>query len=144
MDVVLNQHASPGKRLLGGAIGIVVVLVLYLGFASEAQATEQTFCPKAAIGAYGQPNDNCAAGEKHWNYQVRVVAEDHSACASTSTNGAKSGVNLPWTCTVGAPQILSVWVSPDVFTVGILRNNTTGDINHVTGVQAWCSIPGCG
>ena len=92
---------------------------------------------------YGSQYDNCGAWEKHWNAIVQVTAQEHSACVATTTNGWKSGLNTSWNCTTGNYETIIKYVSPYVMTYGIIRNNTSGDGNHATGVQHFCFVQGC-
>lgn len=146
MDNVMNQDGVTGiarRARLGAAVTVVLAALTLLGAVSEAHAGTQTFCTYAWVAPYGQSNDNCAANDLHYNYRVFVRSYEHSGCVSTTTNTSKSGVNATWSCTAGPGGALWKWVDPKAKTNGILRNNTTGDANHVSGIQEWCPNYGC-
>jgi hypothetical protein len=139
---------TPGMReltVLVAGLATLISLWMYFGPVSNADATLQDFCSHSWLNSYGQTNDNCAAGDWHYNYIIEVDAEEHSACATSTTNGAKSGVNNScWLCTAGPNQFVQNFVSPKPLTVGIIRNNTTDSINHASGKQIWCWNYNCG
>src|SRR4051794_12433644 len=110
----------------------------YFGPIAMANATEQDFCTHAWLDRYGQPDDNCAANDKHYNYVIQFWAEEHSTCGSVTTNTSKSGLVATWGCTSGAYTSSTKWVSPTILTNGIIRNNASADTNHGSGKQTWC------
>lgn len=127
------------------AIGLALVMSGWANFGAipHAQAYgTQNFCTNAWLDRYGQPNDNCAANDKHYNYYVNVTPGEHSACVSVTTNTSKSGLTTGWTCTTNGSWT-GRYVDPTILTNGIIRNNTTGDVNHASGGQAWCHFYIC-
>lgn len=137
-------YASRSLLLLGAT---VLAAFMIAGQAPNARAENLVdyteFCPNAFLGPYGQSNDNCAGGGWGYHFTVQVYAKEHSACASTTTNGAKSGVNRSWLCTPGPYSSVANTVDPSVWTLSIIRNNTTGSSNHASGVAGRCSNIGC-
>jgi hypothetical protein len=129
--------------LLATPILFLLGLWICMGPVSGAQADgAQAFCSSAWLDRYGQPNDSCAANDKHYNYKIQVYALEHSACASTTTNTSKSGVNWTWSCAPAWNWGVN-WMNPTVLTNGIIRNNTVGDVNHASGYQFWCHTYNC-
>lgn len=133
-----------GTILSGLAILAAVSLLALVASVSTAQATGQNFCTHAWLDRYGQANDSCAANDRHYNYAIVYWSEEHSVCASVTTNTSKSGLAAGWSCTSGAYEGLTKYVSPKVLTNGIIRNNTTTDTNHGSGQQNWCVLYDCG
>ena len=127
------------KPLITGMMGSLAaalgLLVLLLAFAPAAEAETAEFCSYAYLAPYGSGGDNCAGGGYHRNQSVQVQAFEHSACASSTTDGTKAGVNVAWVCTSGGGGAVTTnWVNGSVYTYGIIRNNTTGAGNRATGV----------
>jgi len=136
--------SSRQRTLLAIGVGLLMSLCLCIGAISKAGAVEtHNFCTGAWLDRYGQPQDNCAAGWFGYNVRVGVYAHEHSACASTTTNSQKSGVNLPWTCTATPYTETVNWTSALAFTQPIMRNNTSGDTNHADGSQLLCNTYDC-
>lgn len=130
---------------LKGLLALAVVLVGLWGFGpvGSAQAIYQNeFCRGAWLDKYGQPGDNCS-GYFGYTFWVAVEAHEHSACASASTNGQKSGVYRPWKCTPGPWSYVQNWIFADRVAGEIIRNNSTGSTNHATGSMLYCLIPSC-
>jgi hypothetical protein len=145
--------SQAGTRLIRGrskqlqlalAVLVAASLLAFVATVPTAQAGGQNFCTHAWLDRYGQQNDNCAANDKHYNYAIVYWAEEHSVCASVTTNTSKSGVIEPWACTPGPYEALTKYVSPKNLTNGIIRNNTPSDTNHGSGQQNWCSVYNCG
>jgi hypothetical protein len=141
-----TYHQASGRLSPFLAVALVFVGLWLSVMAPSASADPyvQDFCSHAWVGPYGQSNDSCAAGDKHYNFMVEVIADEHSACIATTTNTNKSGLNSTWDCTAGAYQATQKWVSPKALTNGIFRNNTAGSANHASGRQTWCSVYNCG
>lgn len=136
---------SLGRRLvLVTTIGLMLTFASFLAFTSTSHASgAKGFCAHAWLNKYGQTGDFCTDPEYHYNFEVVVQSEEHSACGSTTTTWDKSGVNVSWVCTSGPYGINSRRVDWDVYTRGIIRNNTTSDTNHGTGSVGYCSTKGC-
>lgn len=118
------------------AVGLLGALVTTSK--ADAAIAYEEFCINANLGPYGQSTDSCAGGGYRRQFYVQVQAFTHSACASSTTNGAKSGVNVAWVCTAGGGGVTAAnWVNSSVYTYGIIRNNTTGDTNRATGVVGY-------
>jgi hypothetical protein len=121
-----------GLGSLAAAFGLLVLLVALV---PSAGATTAEFCSYAYLAPYGSGGDNCAGGGYHRNDLVQVQAFEHSACASSTTDGTKGGVNVSWVCTPGGGgSVVQNYVNSSVYTYGIIRNNTTGAGNRATGV----------
>jgi hypothetical protein len=147
MTKVLGRGSAAKERrqltLLTLSVALLMGLWLNIGPVSRADAYgQQNFCPNAWLDRYGQPNDNCAANDKHYNYYVVVVPQEHSACVSVTTNNDKSGLTTGWTCSPGSVTTAR-YVDPKIKTNGIIRNNTTNDVNHASGGQNWCHYYNC-
>lgn len=142
-----HEAEGPAARwatLLAAGIIVMMGVCFYLVPISSAHAEGvQEFCPNTWLDRYGQPSDNCAANDKHYNFRITLFAVEHSACSSTTTNTSKSGVNWSWSCTPGGGNWNENYMNPTVLTNGIIRNNTTGSINHASGWQHWCSTYNC-
>lgn len=116
----------------------------YLSMPSITQASGgEDFCKEAWLNRYGQSNDFCTATPWRYNFYVKVSSQEHSACVSTTTNSNKTGVNVSWVCTPGPYGYADRQVNWGVLTHGIIRNNTTGDTNHATGSETYCSTQAC-
>jgi hypothetical protein len=141
-----NRRASLWKTLAVAMalLGALTVFAAAHSSRAEAEANE-VFCPGASVGPYGQSNDWCAGGGRHGIVFVQVQAVEHSACASTTTNGAKSGTNVSWVCTSGGGNEVTQNWGPNFqnCAYGILRNNTTGASNRVTGVVSYNTEKAC-
>ena len=125
------------------AVAVTIFSIGTFGLASSANAeTTQNFCAGAWLDKYGLPGDNCSGyyGFQNW---VEVEAHEHSACVSATTNSQKSGVYLSWKCTAGPWSSAKRWAWNEVFSAGIIRNNTTGSTNHATGRQSYCDTQYC-
>jgi len=144
---VLQTGARPGltrwRNTLLLAIAAVACLATYAALAPTAHASGQEFCSNAWLDRYGQPNDNCAANDKHYNYAIVFTAREHSVCGSVTTNTSKSGLVDTWDCTPGSYESMTNWVSPKILTNGIVRNNTAADTNHSYSNQNWCANYNC-
>lgn len=117
---------------------ILALAGLYLVTAQSAKAlTAEQFCQGAVVGYYGGPNDYCSAPNFHYVHYVEGYGWNHSVCASSTTNRAKSGVNVAWACTSGPNTYVINTVNASAWTVGIVRNNTTGDSTTIRGTQWW-------
>jgi hypothetical protein len=135
----LNARLAERPKLsllgLSSLAAALTFLALFLAAAPPADATTAEFCSNAYLAPYGSGGDNCAGGGYHRNDLVQVQAFEHSACASSTTDGSKSGVNVAWVCTAGGGgAVVQNYVNSSVYTYGIIRNNTTGAGNHATGV----------
>jgi hypothetical protein len=139
----LQGHRRP-LPILAVALVLAGLWLTAMAPAANADPFLQDFCSHAWVGPYGQANDSCAAGDKHYNFMVEVTAEERSACIATTTNNNKSGLNSTWDCTAGPYQSTQKWVSPKVLTNGIFRNNAAASANHASGRQMWCSVYNCG
>jgi hypothetical protein len=93
---------------------------------------------------YGRSGDRITSGQYDPLSQNEVYGHDHAACADAlDTSG---NLVTYWAC--GLP---GSWTYVDFdesrMLQGIIRNNTTGDGNHITGKQWWtpaCFVIHCG
>lgn len=129
------------RHIVSAFMALAVFMSLHLAVASPAAA--EGFCENVWLNRYGQSNDFCAAGAWHYNAYVTVKSQEHSACASTTTNSNKTGVNLTWVCTSGPNGFVGRNANWDILTHGIIRNNTTGDTNHGSGGETYCLTQSC-
>lgn len=128
-----------GQGLLASALVLAVCAsVALLGISpGKARASgAESFCVSVTLGYYGGPNDACAAPAFHLNYYVAGYGLQHSVCVSTTTNGAKSGLNMSWSCSAGPESQVTTSANGGVWTTGIIRNNTTGASTNVSAQEA--------
>jgi hypothetical protein len=114
--------------------------------AAKAHAEELggPFCSNWPLNPLGQPFDYCTEPAYRYNKVVEGYGEYHSACVSTTVDGTKAGVNTSWACTPGPRSSVLNGVNKWAWTEAIIRNNTTGDSNVVSGNRWYCSPePGC-
>lgn len=138
----INRRGMSARHKTVIAAALLSVLALFAVFHSASARAEEelneSFCSNATLGKYGGENDWCAAGGRHGINFTLVQAVEHSACTSTTTNGAKSGTNASWVCTAGGNNAVAEnWVNFRVCAYGIVRNNTTGATNRVYGTASY-------
>ena len=121
--------------LLLALVGACVAMLLSVGSKDAHAWTAENFCQNVVLGHLNGPNDSCAAGTFRYNQYVEGYGAQHSVCSSSSTNGQKSGVNASWGCSAGAGYSIVTPTNGTVPTVGIVRNNTTGDSVTIYGNQ---------
>jgi hypothetical protein len=126
-------------KLLAGAAALLMFACLAMaGSASKAQAEYHgPFCNGYNAAKWGQPGDRCGAPDGNWDYvYINGLGWDHSACVNAiDQNGVWWAT---WVCSSGPRVGVSGWFGNEVglrYARGFVRNNTTGDSNHLYGDQ---------
>jgi len=136
----LGVPAKLGAALLA----IAALLAVIPAGASASELFARNYCENVTLGHLGGANDYCTSGSWGYNKIERGYSQQHSTCVATTTNGAKSGVNVSWACSIGGGYEIKNAVNQYAWTKGIIRNNTTGDSEVVTATEWYCGgAPPC-
>jgi len=123
------------KALLIPACVIALLVAIWAagGPIGNAQAASNPFCNGYNAAPYGQPGDRCSDGS-WFNPLNGVVGKgvNHSACVDAENTGG--GLITSWACSGGPEVEVSTGTCCSLGTLrGVVRNNTTGDTNHLYG-----------
>jgi hypothetical protein len=123
------------RAVLRASVLIALILGVWLasGPIARASASVEAFCNGYLAAPYGHPGDRCAAPYGHNPFNgVTGKGGNHSACVDALDSSGN--LKFSWICSSGPNEeaIMSTccgygWLR------GIVRNNTTGDTNHLWG-----------
>jgi len=113
------------------ALAVAAGLWLVSGPISSASANVEAFCNGYLAAPYGQNGDRCSDPNFHLLNGVSGKGGNHSACIDALDTGGNLITN--WVCTSGPNVETSLGTCCGRTLRGIVRNNTTGDTNHLWG-----------
>jgi hypothetical protein len=127
-----NVRAGRSSLLVAGAlVGLLFALWAVSGPIANASAGSAEFCGGYLAAPYGQNGDRCSDPNFHLLNGVSGKGGNHSACVDAlNTSG---NLITSWVCSSGANVEVSLGTCCGQTLRGIVRNNTTGDTNHLWG-----------
>jgi hypothetical protein len=117
--------------LLALALTVAAGLWLVSGPISNANASVEAFCNGYLAAPYGSAGDRCSDPNFHVLNGVSGKGGNHSACVDALDTGGN--LITSWVCSSGANVEVSLGTCCGRTLRGIVRNNTTGDTNHLWG-----------
>jgi len=119
------------RLLLAGCIASLLAVIWAAGGpASSASATVEPFCQGYVAAPFGQPGDSCANGNFHVLNGVTGKGVQHSGCVDALNTGG--ALIASWVCSQPNVEV-SMGTCCGQTLRGIVRNNTTGDVNALYG-----------
>lgn len=120
---------STGRKglLIAGCLVALFASLWFLGPVARASANVEQFCNGYLAAPFGQNGDRCA----HLLNGVTGKGVNHSACVDALDGGGNLIAN--WACSSGPNVEVSLATCCGRTLRGIVRNNTTGDTNHLYG-----------
>jgi hypothetical protein len=117
--------------IAGLAVAALMAVWALGGPVASAQANVEPFCNGYNAARYGQPGDSCSDPNFHLLNGVTGKGAQHSACVDALNTGG--GLINSWVCSSGPNVEVSMGTCCGQTLRGIVRNNTTGDTNHLWG-----------
>ncbi|MEZ5078241.1 MAG: hypothetical protein R2725_12470 [Solirubrobacterales bacterium] len=99
---------------------------------AHSNAAVATFCNGYNAAKYGQPGDRCHDSSYRSPLNgVTGKGVNHSACVDAENTGGS--LVYSWVCSSGPNVEVSRGTCCSLTLRGVVRNNTTGDTNHLYG-----------
>jgi hypothetical protein len=123
-----HRHAL----ILACALTLAAVMWLLSGPVTKANAANQeAFCNGYLAAPFGQNGDRCHAPNYRTLIGVAGKGGNHSACVDAEDTGGN--LVTSWVCSSGPNVEVSIGFCCGSTLRGVVRNNTTGDTNHLWG-----------
>ena len=128
----MAKSMSRLRRMLLGLVAAVLLVATWASVGQTEKAEAGNFCTYVFVQPYGQAGDRCAATWGGPLYGVTVESFEHSGCVATTNAGG--ALNSSWVCSAGPNSFNWQFYGNDgVYRRAIIRNNTTGATNHISG-----------
>jgi hypothetical protein len=134
MNTLQRPAAGLPHRLaliLACALALAAGVWLVGGPITKANAGVEPFCNGYLAAKFGQPGDRCHDPNYHLLNGVSGKGGNHSACVDAEDTGGN--LITSWVCSSGANVEVSLGTCCGKTLRGVVRNNTTGDTNHLWG-----------